>query len=58
MTEVKVELACPECGTLIPVPINVEIHHDSMGAQYLSAEPSMDDLWAHAWSHGDPTPQP
>ncbi len=51
MAEVTAYAACPECGEVIDIPIDVELNVDDNGVQRLNAEPYMGNLWAHAWTH-------
>lgn len=47
---------CPECGQHITIPITGQLATGTDGVQYLTLEPDMADLWAHAWTH-DPQAQ-
>ena len=46
-------VACPDCGMELPIgiaPLQLGIGED--GEQVAIADLQMDDLWAHAWTHG------
>lgn len=44
---------CPECHEHIEVPLSVTTERNAIiGTQFLTIEPDMADLWAHAWTHG------
>ena len=46
-------VTCPDCGEELPIgltPLRLGVDED--GQQVASADLQMDDLWAHAWTHG------
>lgn len=44
---------CPECGTELPISVQLgESTHDG-GAMILMAEPDLTDVVAHLWTHED-----
>lgn len=48
----QAQIECPECHTIVAVPIDATIDHDEDGQWYLNCQPDMADIWAHAWTHG------
>lgn len=51
-----VDITCPDCDTVVPVPVTAEIVNNEyahLGESRLVCEPDMTDMWAHTWSHHD-----
>ena len=50
-------LECPDCGEEVPIGIApLRLGQDDDGQQVAFADLQMDDLWAHAWTHGKEGP--
>ena len=46
-------VACPDCGEELPIGLTpLRLGTDEDGQQVASADLQMDDVWAHAWTHG------
>lgn len=44
-------VACPECGETIAVPITARLSAPGEDGQFVTCEPDLTDVWAHAWTH-------
>lgn len=51
---------CPECGVVIPVPVTVTLDPkptitDGDAVFTAICDADLADVWAHAWTHEEPT---
>ena len=51
---INVGVLCPDCPTVVRVPIRVKIVPSRNGGWELELEPDTSDLWAHSWTHEPP----
>lgn len=50
-------VARPDCGEEVPIHLSpVRLDLDDDGQQVAAADLQMDDVWAHAWTHGTDGP--
>ena len=52
----RLQVECPECGQVIPVPLVLLIGDPVDGDVPVEVEPDTADLWAHAWTHTEIQP--
>ncbi|MCX4849841.1 hypothetical protein [Streptomyces sp. NBC_00893] len=45
---------CPECDLLIPITTQTRSATSTCDHLVIVVEPDFTDIWAHAWTHGDP----
>ena len=56
MTPSALHIECPGCGDIIPVPLTLSVGEVVDGSVTINVESDTADLWAHAWTHTEPTP--
>lgn len=47
----SLQVECPECHEVIPVPLVLSIGEPLDGDLPIDVEPDTADLWAHTWTH-------
>lgn len=46
-----VEVVCEDCGTVLPIPLDITVNSDPCGDLELTVEPEFDALRVHHWTH-------